>query len=76
MWFKIDLEGIRFSFRIKGYCHSTEQWETELELWKQRRKLDRECSVETEIEMLNKSGFKAVKCVYTFQKFSVIVAVK
>lgn len=45
-------------------------------LWKERRKLDRECSVEQECEMLRRSGFNTVKCVYSYQKFSVIVAVK
>ena len=48
----------------------------DIKLWKERRKLDRECSVEQECEMLRKSGFNAVKCVYSYQKFSVIVAVK
>ena len=48
----------------------------DIELWKERRKLDRECSVEEETEMLYKSNFKTVKCIYSYQKFSVIVAVK
>ena len=48
----------------------------DIELWQERRKLDRECSVEQEIEMLYKCKFKAVKCVYSYQKFSVIVAIK
>ena len=48
----------------------------DIELWQERRKLDRECSVEQEMEMLSKSKFKVVKCVYSYQKFSVIVAVK
>ena len=48
----------------------------DIELWKERRKLDRECSVEQETEMLHKCQFKVVKCVYSYQKFSVIVAVK
>ena len=48
----------------------------DIALWKERRKLDRECSVEQEIEMLRECGFKAVKCVYSCQKFSVIVAIK
>ena len=48
----------------------------DIELWKERRKLDRECSVEEEEAMLRKSGFRSVKCVYSYQKFSVIVAVK
>lgn len=48
----------------------------DIKLWRERRKLDRECSVEREIEMLDHSGFKAVQCVYSYQKFSVIVAMK
>ncbi len=50
--------------------------EHDIELWKERKKLDRECSVEEEIEMLYKSRFKTIKCVYSCQKFSVIVAIK
>ena len=48
----------------------------DIALWKERRKLDRECSVEQEIEMLRECRFKAVKCVYSCQKFSVIAAIK
>ncbi len=44
--------------------------------WRERRKLDRECSVEEEITMLQFAGFKNSKCVYANQKFSVIVSVK
>lgn len=50
--------------------------EHDIELWKERRKLDRECSVGEETAMLVESGFKNVKCVYTYQKFSVIIAIK
>ncbi|MCH5250790.1 MAG: class I SAM-dependent methyltransferase [Lachnospiraceae bacterium] len=48
----------------------------DIELWKERRKLDRECSVEEETEMLYKCNFKVVKCIYSCQKFSVIAAIK
>lgn len=48
----------------------------DLELWKERRKLDRECSVEEEVEMLSACGFKTVKCVYSCRKFAVIAAKK
>lgn len=61
-------------------------WEKQLEncslkqedirLWKERRKLDKECSVEKEIDMLKVCGFKEVKCVYSNQKFSVILAIR
>lgn len=48
----------------------------DIELWRFRRKLDRECSVEQETEMLYKSKFKVVKCIYSYHKFSVIIAIK
>lgn len=48
----------------------------DIALWRERKKLDRECSVEQEISMLERSKFKTVKCVYSCQKFSVIVAIK
>lgn len=48
----------------------------DIELWKERRKLDRECSLEEEMNMLQECGFKEIKCVYSNQKFSVIAAVK
>lgn len=50
--------------------------EHDLALWRERRKLDRECSVEAEVEMLRESGFPAVQCVYACQKFAVLAAVK
>lgn len=48
----------------------------DIDLWKERRKLDRECTVEHEVDMLKDCKFKIVKCVYSYQKFSVIVATK
>lgn len=48
----------------------------DIALWQERKKLDRECSVEQETEMLFRCGFKTVKCVYSNQKFSVIAAIK
>ncbi|MGN0178713.1 MAG: class I SAM-dependent methyltransferase [Monoglobaceae bacterium] len=48
----------------------------DIKLWKERRKLDRECSVEKEVEMLRQCNFTDVKCLYSYHKFSVIMAVK
>lgn len=48
----------------------------DIELWKERRKLDRECSVEQEVDYLKDCGFANVKCIYAYQKFAVIAAVK
>lgn len=50
--------------------------EHDIALWKERRKLDRECSVEEETAMVGKCGFKTVKCAYSYQKFSVMIAIK
>lgn len=50
--------------------------EQDLALWQERRKLDRECSVQDEIQMLHQCQFRAVQCVYSYHKFSVIAAVK
>ena len=46
--------------------------ESELQRWRERRKLDRECSVEDEVQMLRSCGFNEVQCVFSNQKFSVI----
>lgn len=48
----------------------------DIELWQERRKFDKECSVEEEIKILEQAGFRLVKCVYSYQKFSVISAIK
>lgn len=50
--------------------------ETEFSLWRERRKLDRECSLNAEIAMLKKCGFSGVNCIYSNQKFSVVAAKK
>ena len=48
----------------------------DIALWRERKKLDRECSVEQELAMLDACGFKTVACIYSCQKFSVIAAIK
>lgn len=48
----------------------------DIDLWKERRLLDKECSVESEIEMLRGCNFSIVKCLFSYHKFSVIVAIK
>ncbi len=44
--------------------------------WLERKKLDREVSINTTLEMLNRSGFRKTQCVYQFMKFATIIAVK
>lgn len=48
----------------------------ELSGWHERRKLDRECSLNAEIAMLKAVGFPDVNCIYSSQKFSVVAARK
>lgn len=60
----------------ESQLYKSDLTEKDIELWKERRKLDKECSVEKEIEMLYKCNFKEVKCIYSYHKFSVILAIK
>jgi tRNA (cmo5U34)-methyltransferase len=46
----------------------------DLEKWRERKKLDRECSVEDELLMLRKCGFVTVKTIFSERKFAVIMA--
>lgn len=50
--------------------------ERDLELWEERKQLDKEISVAREINMLKNSKFSHVECIYSAQKFSVILAIK
>ena len=65
-----------FNTYWESQLYSSGLTERDIELWKERRKLDKECSVEAEIQMLNRCGFSEVKCIYSYHKFSVIIAVK
>lgn len=60
----------------ENYLLNGDLTDKDIEMWKERRKLDRECSVGQEMDMLIKCGFQVVQCVYSYQKFSVIVAIK
>ena len=44
--------------------------------WKERKKLDRECSVPQEIAWLKSAGFRNADCIYLSGKFAVILAEK
>lgn len=44
--------------------------------WLERKKIDREISVEDTISMLWEAGFSSVECVYRFMKFATLVAIK
>ena len=42
----------------------------------ERRKLDKENTIEETVALLKNSGFKDVECIYHFMKFGVVVAIK
>lgn len=65
-----------FDFYWENQIENSGLTDNDINLWKERRKLDKECSVEEEIEMMRKCNFKEVKCVYACQKFAVIAAIK
>lgn len=48
----------------------------DIALWRERRLLDKECSVEEELNLLRDSGFKIVECLYLNQKFAILMAIK
>lgn len=50
--------------------------DTEYQRWLDRKKLDRECTVQEEIKWLKEAGFSAVECIYFSGKFGVILAKK
>ncbi len=50
--------------------------DVEFNRWQERKKLDRECSIVSEIAWLKEAGFESVECVYAKGKFGVIVARK
>lgn len=50
--------------------------EEDIARWRERKALDRECSVCDETAWLKQAGFVHVQCIYTHQKFSVIMAIK
>lgn len=65
-----------FNSYWEGQLGNSGLTEQDIALWQERRKLDRECTLEQELGMLRASGFAEVQCVYSYQKFSVIAAVK
>jgi tRNA (cmo5U34)-methyltransferase len=44
--------------------------------WTERRKVDKENSIEESIEMLKVAGFQNIECIYRYMKFGVILAIK
>jgi tRNA (cmo5U34)-methyltransferase len=44
--------------------------------WLERRKLDRENTIDETLRLLGDAGFDVVECIYSFMKFAVVVALK
>ena len=58
------------------YINNSEITEEERDAWLERKKIDRENSVEDTVAMLRNSGFNDVQCIYSFMKFAVVMAIK
>lgn len=73
-------EGVKmnemFSHYWEGKIFSSGLSENDIAKWKERQKLDRECSVQQEIQMIKNSGFENAECIFLCQKFAVIVGMK
>ena len=48
----------------------------EINKWLERRKIDKENSIEKSINLLRDIGFRYVDCVYRYMKFGIIIAIK
>lgn len=59
----------------QNYINNSGIDKREQERGKERRKLDKECSVLNQLKMLEEAGFKA-DCIYSNKKFAVLAAVK
>ena len=56
------------------HLYSSGLSENELARWRERRKLDRECTIADEVAMLRNARFKSAECIYSSGKFAVIAA--
>jgi len=56
--------------------HSSGMSDEDIARWRERRKLDRECSVEVQTDALRQSGFSMAECFFHSGKFAVIAARK
>lgn len=57
-----------------GLIESSPLSDHDIALWKERKKLDRECTVAEETSFLRGAGFAWAECIYSSGKFSVIAA--
>lgn len=60
----------------EAQLHENGLGQNDLDAWRQRRRLDRECSVSFELDMLRNAGFSPVSCVFSELKFAVLAALR
>lgn len=65
-----------FSRYWEGKIFSSGLSQDDLSKWKERQKLDRECSVQQEIQMMKAGGFENAECVFQCQKFAALAGIK
>jgi ubiquinone/menaquinone biosynthesis C-methylase UbiE len=58
------------------YINNSGITQEEKEAWLERKKLDKENTIEETISLLEKCGFENIECIYRFMKFGVIIAIK
>jgi len=58
------------------YINNSEIKPEDKEAWLERKKLDKENTIDETIKLLKKSGFDKIECIYNFMKFGVIIAIK
>ena len=68
--------GILYNSWWYNYVKNSGITQEEEKVWRESLKIDKENTTIDTIEMLKKSGFKNIECIYNFMKFGVIVATK
>ena len=58
------------------YINNSGLKEDEKEAWLERRKLDKENTIDETIKLLGKNKFENIECIYKFMKFGVVIAIK
>ena len=59
-----------------NYINNSGLKSEEKEAWLERKKLDKENTIDETKKLLEKSGFENIECIYNFMKFGVIIAIK
>ncbi len=71
-----EIVNINYNNWWYNYIENSQITEGDRKSWLERRKLDRENTIDDTKSILTKIGFKNVECIYSFMKFGVILATK